>query len=120
MKSIKLSGIALLFAALTAVTSSGCVVRTTTVQAGTTQFVITNQSAENICYVNLSPTSSSDWGPDQLGPSEVINPGYQRSWSIPADYYDFRLQDCNHNTMMERRNVPISGTGVEITFRVRE
>jgi len=121
MKSVKLSGIGLFVAMSVAVLSNfGCVVDAGTLPAGNTAFVITNQSGENVCFVNLSPTSSANWGPDQLGPSEVIQSGYQRSWTIPADYYDFRLQDCNRQTMMERRNVPISGTGVEITFRTRE
>jgi hypothetical protein len=83
-------------------------------------FVVENRSVESICYVNISPTVDGAWGPDQLGEAETLSPGTDRGWSLPVGTYDFRFLDCNQQTMMERRNVGLSETGVTVTFRVRE
>ena len=85
---------------------------------GRSAFVIKNQSAVTICYVNISPTQSSNWGPDRLGSRETIQPGQERGWSFDSGYYDFRLQDCNHRTIMERRSMAFEGRdGLVLTFR---
>lgn len=90
------------------------------VQSGQTEFVVANQSAMSICYVNVSSSSEPNWGPDQLGAAECIGPGQQRGWAVTPGRYDFRLQDVNHNTLMERRGVDIVGGGLFITFRAPE
>lgn len=83
-------------------------------------FEIDNRSAESICYVHLSPTTDSNWGPDRLGSTEVIGSGVNRSWTLPVGNYDFQLQDCDHQRMMERRGIGIGSNGLVITYRVRE
>jgi hypothetical protein len=83
-------------------------------------FVIENQSAESICYVNISPSTDTQWGPDQLGEAETLSPGTDRGWTLPLGNYDFRFLDCNQQTMMERRGIALNQTGVTVTFRVRE
>lgn len=88
---------------------------------GEAVFMIENRSYIPICYVNFSPTTDRYWGPDQLGASEVIHPGTDRGWRIVPNYYDYRLVDCNRNTVMERRNVAIpAGQQLTVTFRTPE
>ena len=85
------------------------------------EFLIVNQSAMTICYVNFSPTTDPNWGEDRLGATEVIGPGQSRGWRVPADTYDFRLVDCNQRTLMERRGESIgSNQRRTVTFRVAE
>ncbi len=104
--------------------SAGCGGRTVIIEgaaAANSEFLILNQSEFTICYVHFSPTTDPNWGHDRLGPSEVINPGHERGWAVPADTYDFQLQDCNHRVLMERRGEPIgSGQRRTVTFRVPE
>ncbi|MEZ4252470.1 MAG: hypothetical protein R3B99_30030 [Polyangiales bacterium] len=74
-----------------------------------------------ICYVNISSSSDGNWGPDRLGPSEVISPGQERGWELPAGYYDLRLQDCDRRVIMDRRQLPFSSDdGLVLTFRAPE
>jgi len=96
--------------------------RTVVVQGGANaEFLVVNQSQIPICYVNFSPTTDPMWGPDRLGPTEIIQPGQQRGWQLPADTYDFRLLDCNQRSLMERRGEPIgSSQRRTVTFRVPE
>lgn len=77
---------------------------------GDAAIVIRNNSGSTICFVNFSATSSSDWGGDQLGSNETIGPGESRSFSVNAGGYDVRMQDCEHNTLAERRGVSVSGS----------
>jgi len=97
--------------------------RTVVVQAAgaNSEFLILNRSAVVICYVNFSPTADPMWGDDRLGAQEVISPGQDRGWRVPADTYDFRLLDCNQRVLMERRQEPIgSGQRRTVTFRSPE
>jgi hypothetical protein len=50
----------------------------------------------------------------------VIGSGVNRAWSLPVGNWDFRFQDCQHITMMERRGVGIGGNGLSVTYRTRE
>ena len=85
------------------------------------EFVVVNESGMTICYVNFSSSNDPNWGPDQLGPSEVINPGQVRGWQVAPDYYDFRLLDCSRRTLMERRGESIgAGARRTVTFRTPE
>ena len=93
----------------------------TTGPGGNSAFVIRNQSQLTICYVNISPSSDSNWGPDRLGPSEVISPGVERGWEFPAGSYDFQLLDCNRNELMRRQHVAFPPRdGLVLTFRRAE
>ena len=104
--------------------AAGCGGRTVIVQgqaSANAEFLIVNESSSTICYVHFSPTTDPNWEADRLGATEVINPGQQRGWAVPADTYDFQLQDCNHRVLMERRQEPVgSGQRRTVTFRVPE
>ena len=55
---------------------------------------IVNDSDWGIHYLYLSPTSESDWGPDQLGDATIApDGGTFELHSIPCDTYDVKLVD---------------------------
>jgi hypothetical protein len=41
----------------------------------TATLIVQNDSSQTIFYLYVSPTIESDWGPDQLGASNVLPPG---------------------------------------------
>ena len=77
---------------------------------------IHNASSETICYINISPASDSQWGPDRLGASETVGPGVNRGWRVGAGTWDVRLQDCSHGTMAEERDIEVHGQGMVLTY----
>jgi hypothetical protein len=59
----------------------------------------------------ISPSTSTEWGPDWLG-SEVIHAGESQGFAVPAGVlYDFRADDCDHNSLQEQYQVSISNSG---------
>ncbi len=60
---------------------------------------VVNSSSYTIGYLYISPTSSSDWGPDQLG-SFIIEPGETFTvYDIEVGYYDIMAQDLSRNEL---------------------
>jgi hypothetical protein len=59
---------------------------------------ILNNSGTTIFYVYFSLSTSSAWGPDQLG-SAVISSGSSYSWTISPGTYDIKLEDSGHNVL---------------------
>jgi hypothetical protein len=54
---------------------------------------IVNKSSFEFHNMYLSPTSTNEWGPDQLG-DNVINPGESFTLKdIPVNAYDFKMID---------------------------
>ncbi|MFM1846837.1 MAG: hypothetical protein RL417_311 [Pseudomonadota bacterium] len=54
---------------------------------------IVNKSSFEFHNMYLSPTSTNEWGPDQLG-DNVINPGESFTLNdIPVNAYDFKMID---------------------------
>jgi hypothetical protein len=52
------------------------------VGGGSAAIVMVNQTDAPIYYVYISPCSSNDWGEDQLGSSEVVQPGATRTFTM--------------------------------------
>jgi hypothetical protein len=99
---------------------SGCIIRPgpggdSGSGGGSPAIVVANRSSTSICYVNFSPANDNSWGDDQLGSSETIEPGNTRSWNVNSGSWDVRLQDCNHNTLAERRGVSVSSS-TEVSY----
>lgn len=82
------------------------------VAAGT--FLISNQTSGTVCYAMFSPASDPNWGPDQLG-SSTIGSGETYAWTVGLGVWDVKLEDCDHNTVLERRGVDIQGAGTILT-----
>ncbi|MFT3713095.1 MAG: hypothetical protein QM817_36030 [Archangium sp.] len=68
----------------------------TTPTSTTGSVKVVNHSTVTVLFIYLSPKSSSNWGPDQLG-SRVLSPnGEFTMTSIPAGSYD--LKACSSST----------------------
>lgn len=78
--------------------------------------VVRNNSSTKVCYINVSAASESQWGPDQLGPQETLDPGHTKGWNLTAaGEWDIRLQDCQRNSLVERR-ISVGPGGAEFTY----
>ena len=57
-------------------------------------YAIQNSSSYDIHYVYMSSTRDSNWGPDQLNPSQILFAGQTvRFNGVPCDSYDLKLVD---------------------------
>jgi hypothetical protein len=52
-----------------------------------------NPDGYDFYYIYISSVNDSDWGDDQLGSSEIITPGYLRSFSVHNGDYDIKVVD---------------------------
>jgi S1-C subfamily serine protease len=64
-------------------------------------FVIVNESSIEICYVQISATTASGWGQDELGSTETIASGFERPFTLATGYYDLRMLDCDAEVIYE-------------------
>ena len=74
-------------------------------------FTVENTSATRVCYALISPTTAENWGQDELGGDEFIEPLASRTFSVPAATYDLKLLDCDLNTLAEEYDLDISSAG---------
>jgi len=58
-------------------------------------FSIVNNSRQTICWLYISPNTSSDWGQELLGDG-VIRPGETYYLSVNPDIYDALALDCEN------------------------
>jgi P pilus assembly chaperone PapD len=73
--------------------------------------LVVNQAGQPIYFVHFSPSSESSWGEDQLGESEVIQPGAERRWSVTAGRYDLKVVMADGAEVFESDfEVPLAGT----------
>ncbi len=107
------------FATAALVGLSACVPATTTttttvIRPGTANLNVVNNSGRTAYYVQISPCSSSTWGPDRLGSDQVLSSGTTRSITLPAGCYDLRASDDvtqpNGSTWVQR-NAQLSSGG---------
>ncbi len=70
------------------------------------------QTAVPACFVFLSPSQAENWGNDELGASELIEPGDVRTFPLPAGVYDLLVLDCEAETLAEEyeMDVTVGGT----------
>jgi len=69
-------------------------------------FTIRNSSPFEVCYIHISPSSYTQWGPDWLGPSETLL-NVSRSFDINEGAYDIRFDDCHQRVIFQRWGVEI-------------
>lgn len=78
-------------------------------------FMINNQSSTQICYAMISSHSDPNWGEDQLG-TNTIAPGDSYAWSAGTGVWDVKLEDCEHNVLLENTDgLDIQGGGTVLT-----
>jgi uncharacterized protein (DUF2249 family) len=73
--------------------------------------VISNESADDtICQVFFSLTTNDDWEDNQLGGLfSSLDPGETESFEVDAGEYDLRMEDCDHNLLLQEMGITIEG-----------
>ncbi len=66
---------------------------------GMITLLLDNASGETICYVYISPTADTSWGPDRLENDEVIPAWENRAFTLAPGSYDLRADDCNQEML---------------------
>ena len=107
------------FAVAAAVGLSACQPTPTQVSVpGTSVLNIVNNSGRTAFYIQLSPCSSSVWGPDRLG-SEVLSNGETNNITLQSGCWDMRASDDVSNpngSTWVQRNVNLSGGSYDWTL----
>lgn len=67
-----------------------------------------NRSGQVLCYVYISPTMAQNWGLDELGETEVVNPGESRKFTLATGMYDVLIEDCDGFVLYEQYDVQVS------------
>jgi len=74
-------------------------------------FRLDNQSGQTVCYVYISPTTSSEWGSDWLGQTEVVEDGHTRDFNVSAGDYDLRADTCDGTAISEVYGITVPSGG---------
>lgn len=77
--------------------------------AGLVDFTVVNDTAAEVCYLQVAPSLSNGWGPDDLSIANTLVPGEEVVFTLPADTYDFRGSDCDLNLGPELFGQTIAG-----------
>lgn len=85
-------------------------------EGGGSSLTLVNNSNRTVCYVYISPSTSSEWGDDWLGASETLSPGDSRTFYLEAGTYDLKAEDCNHEVIASEFQQNISG---DMTWTIR-
>jgi serine protease Do len=72
---------------------------------------IINESARQICYVQISPSEAINWGPDELGSEDTIAPDSSQTIKIAAGTVDLRLLDCDEEILITEYELDASDGG---------
>lgn len=70
---------------------------------------IVNTSSVELCFVYISPITSTSWGQDRLGNEETIPPESNREFELEQGTYDIQLKDCDGEELFD-------GRGYELTL----
>jgi hypothetical protein len=72
---------------------------------------VENASATRVCFALISPADAKNWGQDELGEDEYIEPGASRTFTVPAAFYDMKLLDCDLNILAEEYDIDATTGG---------
>ena len=72
---------------------------------------VDNQSLDRVCFALLSPSEAQNWGQDELGENEYIEPGASHTFAVPASIYDLNLLDCDFNSLAEEYDLDATTSG---------
>jgi hypothetical protein len=67
-----------------------------------------NDSNTPIVSVNISRCTDASWGSNRLNPSETVQPGATRSWTVPVGCYDFRASTGERSASWFDLNVTVN------------
>jgi hypothetical protein len=67
----------------------------------TVDVTLRNSSTDTVCLLFASPPAATVWGPDRLGPSDLLEPGEEVGFELIAADYDVLGTDCDAATILE-------------------
>lgn len=76
---------------------------------------LANASDQLVCFVQLAPSDAANWGPDELGPDEVVEPGTSRSFPLVSGFWDMALSDCDGKRLDEIFGIDV-GADATVTY----
>jgi hypothetical protein len=62
-------------------------------QPNAVDFTVINQSSSDVCFMRISPVTSSEWGQDWLG-ADIMGSGTSYTFSVTPGAYDLRAEFC--------------------------
>ena len=71
-------------------------------------FTLNNESALEVCYIQIAPNQAENWGQDRLGVEETLPPGTERVFSLASGAYDMLLSDCDGNALLEEYGIDLT------------
>ena len=74
---------------------------------GNVTLTVINSSASTVCYMRISPTTSSTWGDDWLG-ADTISTGASHNFTVPSGSYDLRAEFCGGGDLVQWA-IPLTG-----------
>jgi hypothetical protein len=81
-------------------------------QAGNAAVTTINDlTDETVCYLYISPATSTTWGGDWLGTGKTLASGNSNVFYVPEDEYDLQAIDCSMGTIAELFGVTVDRTG---------
>ena len=60
---------------------------------GNVTLTVVNNTSSTVCFMRISPATSSDWGQDWLG-SSMISSGSSYDFTVAAASYDLQAEFC--------------------------
>jgi hypothetical protein len=81
--------------------------------------LLVNNSEQSVCYVYISPSTSTTWGDDWLG-ANTIPAGSSWEFQVQPGTYDFQAQDCSGNTLDEQYGIEVTSSGLTWTLSDEE
>ena len=70
-------------------------------QSDESVLTVVNQSSNQVCFMRISPTTSSEWGEDWLG-SDILGAGDSYTFApVAAGMYDLRAEFCGGGSVEE-------------------
>lgn len=78
---------------------------------------VVNETSIPICYLYVAPSTSDEWGDNQLQPGNMIDGGSTFTLTdIPPDTYDLLAQDCSSNGVAQEFGVEFTADGITWTL----
>lgn len=72
---------------------------------------LVNNSGYDVCFVFITPSSSSEWGEDWLREDQVVTTDSSISFQVPSssETYDFQALDCDGYVLDEQYGIDMTG-----------
>ncbi|HAP75036.1 MAG TPA: hypothetical protein DCR14_03045 [Acidimicrobiaceae bacterium] len=72
---------------------------------------IVNSTSAEVCYLQLSPSTTQKWGSDDFGAEQTLLPGDSTVLTEVGTVYDVRASDCDFNIVSEQYGLDLTAGG---------